>query len=138
MNCLIIVHVEPDFNYDGIIPDPLLHAILKEAPLFNRVINVTMTGDVYDQLKDFEQKEWIWGLDVEGWTKKEKKRWKHGIDWIETTGHMYSKITPWMHELPKNIAYTLVGGSRHECLQDMYDIFKHLGLYTMIAEKLTY
>lgn len=141
MRTLIIVHLEPDFKKSAgeetLIN--LVYDVVKYARQFDNVINVTSARGIsgtrgYYQLDKFEEREWIWGFDPCGndYTHIE------GESYISTTGHEYSYIEDWMKELPKDHYYTLVGGARSECLQDVFEIFKHLNLKVKIKETLTY
>lgn len=143
MRTLVIVHLEPAFqSSSGRNLEQLSRQVKSYSRTFDRVINITsveVMGDgVFEALENFQSKEWIWGFDYETRIDEEPERWVEGKDWIFTTGHEASEILDWMHELRKKDSYTLVGGARSECLQDIYDIFLQLNLKTRIKETLTY
>lgn len=136
MRVLVIVHLEADFQVD----ESLILQIIKYSKTFDHTINITsaaaLTGtEMFYELRQFHSEEWIWGFDP----SDPACTYKKGVDYISTNGHEYSEILPWMKKLKKDKAfYTLVGGNRFECLQDIYDIWQHLGLKTRIKEALTY
>ena len=141
MKTLVIVHLEPDFNPC----ESLVDEVLKYSSKFDNVLNITsaegLTGTLpFEQITEagFRNEEWIWGFDYEYYIENEPDKWIEGKNWIFTNGHEASEILDWMYELPKNHKYTLVGGARNECLQDIYDIWKHLELQVQINELLTY
>lgn len=147
MKILIIVHLEPMFQETAGSLDNLAHEVYLHSQNFDRVINVTCEGilgwpsrehdeESFALLKSFEQREWIWGFDPEQY--QDDPYWEEGKQYIATTGHSYSEIVDWMRELPKDADYSLVGGGRNECLQDIYDIWNHLEYSTEIIENLTY
>ena len=143
MNVLVIVHLEPDFSTREEPLDELVEKVIAYAESFDKVINITSAGSLtgtapYPELMNFRNEEWIWGFDAEAYLQEESGVWKEGVDYIPTTGHPYSEICDWMHQLSKSDEYTLVGGARWECLQDVYEIFQHLNLKTGINNSLTY
>jgi len=134
MNVLVIVHLEPDFNP----PKELVNKISATGNLFDHVINITsaraLTGtEPFHSLRRFHEEEWVWGYEPLG-----NDGDVEGIDYIATNGHDWSHIADWMKDLSKYDKYTLVGGGRYECLQDVFDIFQHLWLESKIIETLTY
>lgn len=140
---LVIVHVEPDFDFTGDMEYTLVPEIARYANGFDHVINVTSSrvlglNQRFEALTQFHEEEWLWGFDYAYYTEEEPERWIEGQNWIFTSGHEASEICEWMVRLAKTDRYTLVGGGRNECLQDVYDIFVHLGLDSSIEEKLTY
>jgi len=143
MRTLVIVHLEPSFEITAGPLDGLARKVKSLANLYDNVLNITCAetlgySESFPELKDFPQKEWLWGFDADYYTEEEPDKWVEGKNYIKTTGHEYSEILDWMYELPKNAKYTLVGGGRSECLQDIYDIFQHLSLNVKINERLTY
>jgi len=144
MRVLIIVHLVPEFErtVGVLVMDSLVKKVVRYAKDFDNVINVYSLDDrlFYQQLKPFVQQQWIWGFDYAYYTTDEESKdyWEEGKNWIRTTGHVASEIANWMQALSKKDTYTLVGGARSECLQDVYDIFNHLELKTKIKESLTY
>lgn len=139
---LVIVHLEPGFESTAGPLEPMANKVRSLANLYDRVLNITCEELGYDEifpaLQDFPKKSWLWGFDADYYKEEEPDRWIEGQNYIKTTGHEYSEILDWMHKLPKHAEYTLVGGARNECLQDIYDIFQHLGLKVKVNEKLTY
>lgn len=141
MRTLAIVHLEPDFDLTGDL-QIMAGAVVRLSNLYDRVLNITSASAIsgtepFEVIarQNFIEEEWIWGIDIEGYDEGE---WRLGDNYIETTGHPYSEICDWMKQLPKYDKYTLVGGARHECLQDVYEIFLHLGLDVKVHEALTY
>jgi hypothetical protein len=144
MKILVVVHVERGFGEQL---EDLAAQIVRysEDEDFDRVINITsdecLTGlppfDCIAERFD-DNREWIWGFDKEYYVDEDPEKWVEGKNWIETSGHEYSEILDWMHELSKNDEYVLVGGCRSECLQDIIDIWEHLDLNTTVNEQLTY
>jgi hypothetical protein len=145
MRYLIVVHLEPDFDQTGDL-EILAKKIVRYSNTFDGVINITsadsLTGtkpfDIV-QANFWDNREWIWGINLEDYTEDaEDNPWKLGENYIEASGHEYAEILDWMHELDKHAHYTLVGGARRECLQDIFDICQHLKLKTKVKEELTY
>lgn len=143
MKHLVIVHLEPMFENTAGSLDKLVNKVKSHANLYDKVLNITSADTLgaasYPQLKDFESEEWIWGFDAAYYQEEEPDKWIEGKNFIKvTTAHQYAEINDWMYQLPKSASYTLVGGGRDECLQDIYEIFQHLSLKVKINEKLTY
>jgi hypothetical protein len=139
---LVVVHLEPDFG-DHL--ESLAEEVVEYSEDFDKVINITCAESLsgtepFYVIKEnfFDNREWIWGFDADYHTVEEPDRWVEGKNYISTSGHEWSEILDWMHDLSKRDKYTLVGGARCECLQDIYDIFNHLNLNTVINEKYTY
>lgn len=145
MKILVVVHVEPDFLFSAPNLEDLAKKIVKYSRKFDHVINIT-SAEVLTGTKPFpiiaehfsDNREWIWGFDAEYYEKEEDFTGVKGINYIETSGHEYSEILDWMQELNKSDKYTLVGGGRNECLQDIIDIFSHIGYDFKVKEKYTY
>lgn len=141
---LVIVHLEPGFESSAGSLQWLVSKVKSVANLYDRVLNITSAeafgreDEAFQELADFPSKEWLWGFDAAHYTEEEPDKWIEGQNYIKTTGHEYSEILDWMHNLPKQAHYTLVGGARNECLQDIYEIFQHLNLNVKINERLTY
>lgn len=137
-----MVHLEPDFDLTGDL-EIMAKAVVRYSRAFDKVINITsqsVSSGGYPQefpiMENFtDNREWIWSVYPE---EDEPGTWILGDNYIPTTGHQYSEILGWMKELPKDASYTLVGGARWECLQDIYDIWEFLGYKTKIKEELTY
>jgi hypothetical protein len=122
----------------------LAKQVVRYSNSYDKVINITSEGVssgnyptafLVIENNFFDNREWIWGVYPED---DEEGTWQLGSNYIETTGHQYSEILSWMKELPKNAHYTIVGGARRECLQDIYDVWQFLGYKTRIKEELTY
>jgi hypothetical protein len=142
MKYLVIVHLEPGFeSYAGSL-EPMANKVKSLANLYDRVLNITCEdlgyNDIFPALVNFPNKSWIWGFDADYYKEEEPDKWIEGENYIRTTGHEYSEILDWMYELPKKASYTLVGGARNECLQDIYEIFEHLNLNVKVHKRLTY
>jgi len=142
MNILVVVHLEPDFGEHLF---ELAEEVISYSEDFDRVINITsaeaLTGtEPFWNIKEafYDNREWIWGFDAEENVKEDPERWIEGENWIRSNGHEFSEILDWMHELSKNDKYTIVGGCRTECLQDIVDIFDHLELENEVEESLTF
>lgn len=147
MRYLVIVHLEPDFEASAGPLEPLARKVKSVANLYDRVLNITSASGLsgtqsFPELMDFPSKEWIWGFDANYYLTEQEEEggnyWQEGKTYLKTNGHEYSEIHDWIHNLPKFAKYTLVGGGRTECLQDIYNIFQHLGLNVKINERLTY
>ncbi len=142
MRYLVIVHLEPAFESVAGSLEPLANKVKSLANLYDYVLNITCEDlgydDVFPALVKFKKESWIWGFDADSYKEEEPERWIEGQNYIRTNGHEYSEILDWMYELPKEAKYTLVGGARNECLQDIYDIFQHLNLNVKVNERLTY
>ena len=143
MKILIIVHLEPDFEATAGSLQNLVDKVMNYSKNFDRVINITsaevLTGtEPFPELMKFRSEEWIWGFDADYYVENEPEKWIEGKNYIETTGHPHSEILDWMYELPKYSNYVCVGGSRFECLQDVYEILQHLNYKVKIKESLTY
>src|ERR1700755_2091279 len=97
MKTLVIIHLEPDFEATTGPLLPLVHKVVKYSNFFDRIINVTCSSALsgtlpFPQLSKFLEKEWIWGLDFEGFDEDDKARWIEGHNFIATTGHQWSEI----------------------------------------------
>lgn len=143
MRTLIIVHLEPYFECGCKDLQTLVKKVVRYSKDFDRVINVHSAqalsdGAAFEQLVAFEQEEWIWGFDAQYYDQDEPGKYVEGVDYIRCNGHEYGEILDWMKSLSKRDSYTLVGGARSECLQDVYDILSHLELKVRIKETLTY
>ncbi len=144
MKVLIIVHVEDQF--DGPIRkdlgDDFDEKIVRYAENFDKTISVVsykgLGGDGYPLLKQFHEEEWIWGYDADYYKDDPDCTNVEGIDFIPTTGHSFSLIEEWMKNLSKTDQYTLIGGCRWECLQDVKEIFEHLKLKTKLNNRYIY
>lgn len=144
MKVLVIVHVEDQFDelirHD--LGDNFQERIVKYAGRFDKVISVVsykaLGGSSYPLLNQFHEEEWIWGYDVEYYKDDPDCTNVEGVDYIATTGHDYSLIEGWMKKLPKAHNYTLIGGCRWECLQDVKEIFEHLNLKTKLNNNYIY
>lgn len=144
MRILIVVHLEPDFDLTGDL-EILAKQVVRYSSTFDKVINITSAGGISGTLpfhcisSNFtDNREWIWGLDIDAYINEPDNPWIMGDNYISTNGHEYSEILDWMKELPKFAYYTIVGGARHECLQDIVDIWDYLGYRWHIKEELTY
>lgn len=137
---LIVVHVEPTF---GSAAEDLVPRILRynEDSDFNKVIYITSCrslggGDPYQELLNIsEEQEWVWGGEPD--TEFPVDVSEHE-GFIYSSGHEYSEVLEWMRHMPKSAEYTLCGGGRNECLQDIIDIWEHLELDFTVNEQLTY
>lgn len=134
---LVICHVEPYFKC---IPHDLPGKIANYARLFDDVIVIESASEfdpnrgIFDELYHFNSETWLWGFEPD-------KDSVLGIDYIETknSAHYYAVIEDWMKSLPKrDHKYYLVGGAIGECLQDISEIFSHLGINHITVDSLTY
>lgn len=145
MATLIIVHVEPQYDSSEYRLENLAELIQKYADRYYEhweIINVQTEYDsknIFYPLREFSTEQWLYGFDAEYYKQDSPGLYIEGKDYIRvSTCHEYAFVDTWLKQLDKKENYVLVGGARHECLQDVYEIMKHLKLKVRINEKLVY